>query len=222
MGCDEEAASVLRAHVATLPWPALSLLGPGEYHYLTRLLLERVAEPFALVLIDNHADASGADWGRGTLRCDGWVPRPGELGMLQKVAWIGVSEQADAVAALGWGERGWLLPDARSAARLGPWLGHLPLYVSVDKDVLHPDDATTHWSHGTMGLEELCGVLEELLRGRRLVGADLTGELSDAPARALEPSWLAGRARNRRANRRLLDRLGAARFPGASPGPDPL
>jgi hypothetical protein len=205
LGCDATAGARLRALVAELPAPCCALLGPGEYHYLTRLLLEREREPFALVLFDNHSDAIGGDWGDGMLRCDGWVPRPGEVGALRKLLWVGVTEGQDSARRLGWGAAGCIVPHGSVDGALADWLGALPIYVSIDKDVLGLEDAATGWSQGSMPLDALLDGLRALLRGRRLVGIDVTGELSDAPARSLDPSWRAGRARNLKANRAIVE-----------------
>lgn len=54
----------------------------------------------------------------------------------------------------------------------------LPIYLSIDKDVLTPEDAATDWDQGTMRLSELLSLLDDLLDARRLLGADLCGGLS--------------------------------------------
>lgn len=52
------------------------------------------------------------------------------------------------------------------------------IYVTIDKDVLHSQDALTNWDQGQIGL----GYLERLVRavcdGRRLIGADVVGDWS--------------------------------------------
>jgi hypothetical protein len=101
-------------------------------------------------------------------------------------------------------------------------LAAYPLYVTVDKDVLATQDATTNWDAGHLLLEEVLATLTVFLdlAGGRLAGADLLGDFS--PIRASTWSakglaWLHGPrletspdgagARNEQANLRILERL---------------
>ena len=52
----------------------------------------------------------------------------------------------------------------------------LPYYLSVDKDVLRPGDASTSWSQGDMKLEELLEYLELIFRNQVVLGMDVCGE----------------------------------------------
>ena len=51
---------------------------------------------------------------------------------------------------------------------------NLPLYISVDKDVLRPGDAMTAWSQGDMTAEELCEKMIQSFTSMTFDG--LTGE----------------------------------------------
>ena len=52
----------------------------------------------------------------------------------------------------------------------------LPTYLSVDKDVLCPEEASTTWSQGEMTLEELCEFVKILLEKQDILGMDVCGE----------------------------------------------
>ena len=52
----------------------------------------------------------------------------------------------------------------------------LPLYISVDKDVLCPADADTTWSQGDMLLSELKEFLNVILKKQAVIGMDICGE----------------------------------------------
>lgn len=71
-----------------------------------------------------------------------------------------------------------------------------PMYISVDKDVLCKDDASTTWSQGDMTLEELCQFVEILLDKQQILGMDVCGEC--------DPDACDGNALNDRANQELL------------------
>ena len=53
---------------------------------------------------------------------------------------------------------------------------NLPLYISVDKDVLRPGDAMTAWSQGDMTAEELESYIRALCRRQEPAGMDVCGE----------------------------------------------
>lgn len=52
----------------------------------------------------------------------------------------------------------------------------MPVYLSIDKDVLSVEDARTNWDQGCMRESELCVAIEALRE--RIVGSDITGEVS--------------------------------------------
>jgi hypothetical protein len=101
-------------------------------------------------------------------------------------------------------------------------LAAVPLYVTVDKDVLVADDAAVNWDSGHLRLSDAASTVETFLAaaGGRLAGADLLGDWSpvrlghwlnrlcdriDHPSPAHDPATAA--ARNRLANATLLRAL---------------
>ena len=52
----------------------------------------------------------------------------------------------------------------------------LPLYISIDKDVLAPDHAATNWDQGSLSLEHMKAIIEALAQGRKIIGVDICGE----------------------------------------------
>lgn len=52
------------------------------------------------------------------------------------------------------------------------------VYVTLDKDVLRPDDAATNWDQGRMRADELFAILGAVLAERHLIGADIVGDWS--------------------------------------------
>ena len=73
------------------------------------------------------------------------------------------------------------LADRDWPAFLDRLLARLPtesVWVTIDKDVLRPADATTNWDQGQMPLEALRYALGRIARSRRIVGVDVCGEYS--------------------------------------------
>lgn len=229
------------------------LMGSGDFHHLSHLLLQRVnsAEPFDVVVFDNHPDNMRFPFG---IHCGSWVRHAAALPQVRKIHVVGITS-----GDVGWRHawenhlaplyRGkvcyWTLGvDTRWTRRVG--LAHAchsfadsaslfdaltaqlaaspgAVYLSIDKDVLHPDVAHTNWDQGCLGLAEIERVIAAL--AGRLIGSDITGEISlhhyqtrwkrwlsalDAqPAVSAErlAEWQAGQMA---VNRRLLAALAAA------------
>ncbi|MGA2705530.1 MAG: hypothetical protein ABSH35_31165 [Isosphaeraceae bacterium] len=98
-------------------------------------------------------------------------------------------------------------------------LSRLPLYISIDKDVLCAEDAAVNWDSGLLRLPEAVRILETFLSASegRLAGADVLGDWSpielghwlnrlcdrlDHPSPLLDEGEAA--ARNSRANTEIL------------------
>ena len=54
----------------------------------------------------------------------------------------------------------------------------LPIYISIDKDVLDRNSARTNWNQGEMPFPVLEGLLLEVFEHQRVIGADICGECS--------------------------------------------
>lgn len=162
--CSPESAERIRRAVADLPLRAVHDIGTGDYHYVSLFWLERIREPFSLVLFDHHPDDQPGSFGAGLLSCGGWVAQVRELPQLRTDLWI------------------------RDAADF-PALDRLPegpVYLSIDLDVLSPAFARTDWDQGSMQLEELVAALRKLVAEKPVLGVDLCGGLT--PEKGASPA----------------------------------
>jgi hypothetical protein len=66
--------------------PKLTFVGSGDFHHVSLALLRRIAEPFNLLIIDNHPD-----WMRGipVLHCGTWLWHACHLPNLRRVYHVG-------------------------------------------------------------------------------------------------------------------------------------
>lgn len=151
--CSTESADLIRRRIAELPVRAFHEIGTGDYHYQTLFWLERIEEPFALVLFDHHPDDQPGAFDEALISCGGWVAPARRLPCLQADCWI--RDAADFPA----------LED----------LPALPLYLSIDLDVLSPAYARTDWDQGGMTLDQLLGALGRLVAKHTILGVDLCG-----------------------------------------------
>ncbi len=51
-----------------------------------------------------------------------------------------------------------------------------PVYISVDKDVVTPDEITTNWDQGEMRVSELLATIDSFFDERKVIGVDICGE----------------------------------------------
>ena len=190
--CDEEAAKVLRQEIGKFPVKGIHFLDSGNYHYMSLLWMEKIDMPFRLILFDNHTDMQPPAFG-GLLSCGGWAAEALEkLPHLQEVILIGPDQEAfDQVDQEAFDQ---MDPEAQKRVRflsreklrerhereiihfIEGLPTDLPYYLSVDKDVLRPGDASTSWSQGDMKLEELLEYLELIFRNQAVLGMDVCGE----------------------------------------------
>ena len=154
--CSAESAARIRLELASLPLEAVHRIGTGDYHYQTLFWLERIREPFQLVLFDHHPDDQPGAFGDALSSCGGWVAQARRLPACRHDCWIRDASDFPVLDALP----------------------PLPVYLSIDLDVLGREWARTDWDQGTMSLEELCGGLRRLCAARRLLGVDLCGGLT--------------------------------------------
>ena len=78
--CSADSAAILRERLSEIPLEAIHWIDTGDYHYLTLMFLERIREPFRLVLIDNHPDDQESAFEEpGMLSCGSWVRAAREL-----------------------------------------------------------------------------------------------------------------------------------------------
>ena len=72
--CDDRAQELLRERISehNVSVKSLHYIDNGNYHYLTKIMLERMDEPFNLLVIDNHPDMQSPLFG-SILSCGSWV-----------------------------------------------------------------------------------------------------------------------------------------------------
>jgi len=187
------------------PRPAI-FLGSGDYHHLSHLLIRRYAKTksaIQVVVFDNHPDNMRYPFG---IHCGSWVNQVSRLPFVRCVHVLGITSTDVEIAhawenhlrPLRAGKvRYWCV--GRNLA----WMRYLgitqsqsfesipallnaferylqthadPVYLSIDKDVLSPDEVHTNWDQGVMRLAELGGAIG--LLKPRLIGSDVTGEVS--------------------------------------------
>ena len=195
--CSAEACQKLRSRLSTVPLHALHWIDSGDFHYLSVFFLERIEEPFELLLFDHHPDDQPLAFeSEDMLSCGSWVGYcrrslplmksqcslgPGSAGPAPVFAGSGSGSAVTDLVFAGTAP-GITDPNPGSAVTdlgtTGPGSGSLPLYLSLDLDILSPSVFATDWDQGTMEESALLDALTSLTRGRRVLGIDVCGGLS--------------------------------------------
>lgn len=203
--CDGDAMETLRQKLEEFDADGIHFIDSGNYHYMSRIWLEKLNTPFRLVVFDNHTDMQPPAFG-GLLSCGGWVAASlEELPLLKEVLLVGPDQEAfDQTEPTLREKVRFLSREKLSEMTLEEKVSffeeltaELPTYLSVDKDVLCPEEASTTWSQGEMTLEELCQFVKILLEKQDILGMDVCGEC--------DPDACEGDHLNDLANRKLLE-----------------
>lgn len=185
--CSEESAAHIRQAVSSLPLNAVHMIGTGDYHYISLFWLERIQEPFTLVLFDNHPDDQPSAFSPDTLSCGSWVAEARKLPCCIGTYWL---TKADCEAAgknlrcthpttgFAGGPPVHEATGGHGFSRLPLRLQGQPIYISIDLDVLSREYARTDWDQGTMSLDDLTEAVLELKKSTRIIGVDICGGLT--------------------------------------------
>lgn len=177
--CDDGAMSEIRSMIREHEIGAdeIHFIDNGNYHYMSAIMLEQVKEPFSLVVFDHHPDMQPPMFG-DILSCGGWVLYALENNPnIRDVHIIGadrklIDELPDDVR-----ERAHFY-DAYDVICRRDYFPktQFPVYISVDKDVVTPDEITTNWDQGEMRVSELLATIDRFFDERKVIGVDICGE----------------------------------------------
>ena len=188
-------------------------LGSGDYHHLSLPFLRKAAKKgrkFDAVVCDNHPDNMRYPFG---IHCGSWVYHASKLPEIEHIHVIGITSD-DITAKHCWENylsplrsgkvtywsvgknAGWLNlvgaqkahfdfgdPDALLKAFTAYMANRRYIYLSLDKDVLAKDVVETNWDQGCFAFEHIETLLAAC--GDRLIGVDVTGEISSYRFRGL-------------------------------------
>ena len=139
-----------------------------------------IREPFTLVLIDHHTDMQDASIG-DLLSCGNWAKKVLEENQyLQKLVLIGQEQKildqlslfhSEKLIGISYEE----LKSGDARKRIESLDKQIPIYISVDKDVLDEKYAVTNWDQGEMSLYMLEEVLKVLVTDYDVIGIDICG-----------------------------------------------
>ena len=232
MYCSKNAYEKIWGKIEPYGIQGIHYIDSGNYHYITKIITDHITEPFGLVMYDHHTDMqipmvpemmSCGDWAGQALSQNKNLRQlvivgPPESDIEQTLESYSGSQSGRLLTFSAEDLHGDLLENKLKLIRTD-----LPLYISIDKDVLGTEYTETNWSQGDMsiyGLERLLSVFlggqgEERdsyacrnderyagdIRHSRILGVDICGEIqTDIPV----PEYLEAEEKNEKVNIELF------------------
>lgn len=181
-------------------------LGSGDFHHLSHLLIKACPGDFPMdvVVFDNHPDNMRYPFG---IHCGSWVYHAALLPRVVRIHVVGITS-GDVGVAHAWENHLGVLWQGRvhywTIGVSNAWARMLGMgaafhafetkqdmlqafdeelacsdsrvYLSIDKDVLDVSEVRTNWDQGCLLAADLHAVIGSL--GNRIIGSDITGEIS--------------------------------------------
>lgn len=207
--CTQSALRRFRQSLHPADRHRLTFYGSGDFHHLTAELLRGFARPLSLIVFDQHPDWDiSSPWAC----CGSWINSALQMPHIRRVVVVGLGREdlhgwhllrgnrraleegllelfpaSWRIARDGMSYRRFQTVRAQGmTALLASIITRLPtreIYVSVDKDCLSSEWATTNWSAGELELDELLEGIAQLGASCDMIGADVCGEWSSGKPR---------------------------------------
>ncbi len=180
--CDEDSLNKIRKRIDNLDDYKIKFIDSGNYHYVSYLLLEKIKQPFVLVLFDHHTDMQPAYF-EELMSCGCWVKKTlDDNEYIEKVVLIGVKdelinliEEKYKSKILCFSEE-YIKENYKNEEFF--FITDKPIYISIDKDVLNNHESKTDWDQGSLTLEEFQKIYRQIYRNNKIIGVDICGDSS--------------------------------------------
>ncbi|CDB79583.1 uncharacterized protein BN485_01593 [Coprococcus sp. CAG:131] len=232
MYCSKNAYEKIWGRIEPYGIQGIHYIDSGNYHYITKIITDHITEPFGLVMYDHHTDMqipmvpemmSCGDWAGQTLIQNEnlrqlVVVGPPESDIEQTLESYSGSQSGRLLTFSAEDLHGDLLENKLKHIRTD-----LPLYISIDKDVLGTEYTETNWSQGNMSIDGLERLLSVFLGGQgeekntdacrnderyaggirhsRILGVDVCGEVQTDIS---VPEYLEAEEKNEKVNIELF------------------
>ncbi len=172
---DDAAAAHLRQLISAYGCEGTHWIDSGDYHYMTKLWTDMVAEPFTLVVFDHHPDMQEPLF-PGMLSCGSWLRAALESNsLIEEVYLLGVSDSLTGECT-GFEDRLHIVAESDIKHVAVPdWSAERAVYLSIDKDVFSRDETVTNWDQGSLDFGRFREFIDALALCR-IIGTDICGE----------------------------------------------
>ena len=171
---DEESGKYLLNEIKnTGELSALHFLDSGNYHHLSRLYIDLIKQPFDLIVYDNHTDMQFSAFGN-ILSCGSWIADAYKTCKnIHNIIIIGANEQYIQDCEFRNDDK-IIFADSIFDVQIAG--NNLPIYISIDKDVLSVEEFASDWDQGKMSVINLTEELKHLIKNCKILGTDICGE----------------------------------------------
>ncbi|MBM7645962.1 arginase family enzyme [Scopulibacillus daqui] len=209
--CEENSFNQIKNAIKTRTQKGITLIGNGNYHYVSYALLSEIQEPFTLILLDHHTDLMEGSI-PSILSCGSWVYHSAlNLPYLQKAIIIGPDTSNPFNLPTQLKKKIHIISNEHFTPTL---MKEILLqiqtdlvYISIDKDILDSLYAETNWDQGHMALTDLIQMMISIITHKHVCGIDICGEWPVSPEDAFCPKKQAIIYKNEQANRKILEAL---------------
>ena len=216
--CSKRAEEEIRARIAPYGIHGIHFLDSGNYHYVTGIMTALIKQKFSLILLDHHTDmqkpmieqmTSCGDWAGKVLKTNPWLQQliligPQESDILQiyreKEGLVSDEELQEKLITFSEEE----IQSVEDGNKISGIKRNLPVYISIDKDILDEEYSETNWSQGKMPLPVLERLLMPFLTSGNILGIDICGECQQGIPL---PQYLEAEKINGETNKELFDFL---------------
>lgn len=143
----------------------IKFLGKSDFHYLTYLFVRNIKANFNFIVIDHHVDFKNTF--NGYISCGSWLRDVLKLPLVEKIFLITSDNNTTEVPNK--------LIIVNKFSILEDIIKRLPIYISIDKDILGKEYLNTNWEQGNMDLDEFLNLLN-FLSHFNVIGVDVCGE----------------------------------------------
>lgn len=181
--CDEQSLDIIRKRINRFSDSKIKFIDSGNYHYVTYLMLEKIHKPFILVLFDHHTDMQPSFF-RELMSCGCWVKKVlDENKYIEKVIIIGAKEKQITSIEEKYKDRiisfsEEFIKKEYNWEHFSKKYINLPIYISIDKDIINPEEAKTDWDQGNLTLKELKTIYTGICKEHQIIGIDICGDSS--------------------------------------------
>ncbi len=182
--CDDSAVSAIKERIkehGICDCRGIHLTDNGNYHYMSHILTGLNTCGYELIVFDHHTDMMTGAFG-DILSCGGWI-RSSLVNdkNLKRVICTGADEDLirqtldrDPVIMKEFLSGKAVFSDAASIEEK-IYDSDIPVYLSLDLDVLSENELKTNWDQGDMPSDELISALNHIKRYRNIIGIDICG-----------------------------------------------
>ena len=216
--CDEEAIAEINKRTENYPTAGIHFLDSGNYHYVTEIMTSQIQKEFQLVVFDHHTDmqkpmiehmTSCGDWAEKVLETNPWLqqlvligPQEKDIEQLYREndGLMNRKEISEKLLTFSAEE----ISAGEDKNKISKIKKNLPVYISIDKDILDKQYTETNWSQGNISLPMLERLLSHFLENGNILGIDICGECQQGIPL---PEYLQAEELNEETNQKLFEFL---------------